>query len=454
MHLSEKDWQKLLRTIERGTCVLMLGADIPSDLTNTIAPPATTLLARQLALQIGNTNKYYDPDDLPQVAQTYLNQRIGDRDDLEMAVESFYQDFQHQTTKLHQCLAQLPIRYCISITPDAFMLNAFKQANKSTLQGFYHFRSGNRILPDTSDSGHPLLYNLYGSLNDSRSLVLSETDLLDFLANIIAGCPELPPSLSKLFSDPNTSFLFIGFGFHRWYWRIVLHLFRKQLNTKIPWSLALEDDRFFSDPLYQQTALFYDHTHAIEFKHCSWNELAEGLLNRFQATQSATSELSESSLPKNTPTVFLCHCSKDSEAVEKFGATLRARGINTWRDRDNLRGGEDWDRRIKHLIENNQIDYFLVLQTPSMLAESQSYFVKEIQLALERQKQNLPGFLFIIPIILAGTDEKKLEILSHLNFLDLRNNTDLDRLILSIQDDKEKRLNRKALATEEWDHAN
>ena len=443
--LNDKDWQKLVKNIGRGKCILMLGSDIPSDTDNSTQPPLITLLARQLAELIAGKAKIFDPDDLPHVAYNYLTNRIGKRIDLEMEAENFYRDYQNHTTKLHECLAQLPFSYCISITADDLMINAFKKVGKAPSEAYYHFRSGNKPMAVAPSVNAPLVYKLYGAITDSRSLVLTETDLLDFLGNVISGCPELPPDLTRLFSDAETSFLFIGFGFQRWYLRILLHLLRNQQVETPPWSLALEDTRFFSDPSHEQTALFFDHAHSIEFKHCSWNELAENMLEHFQQKKAATQNQAEISLPEDAPVVFLCHSSKNSEAVGEFGRRLREHRLNTWRDRDNLRGGDRWDTIIKHVIDN-QIDYFLVLQTPDMLAVSESYFIKEIKCALERQAQNWSEFLFMVPAFFAGNTDQKLEALKELNYLDLRNNKDLERLVKNIQDDKQKRMARKELA--------
>ncbi len=59
----------------------------------------------------------------------------------------------------------------------------------------------------------PLVYELFGSLEDSASLLLTENDLLDFLVNVAKNTPALPKDLTSRFSDPKTSFLFLGFGF-------------------------------------------------------------------------------------------------------------------------------------------------------------------------------------------------------------------------------------------------
>ncbi len=443
--LNDKDWQKLLKIFEQGQCVLMLGSDIPSGSDNS-QPPLTTLFARYLAAQIDSDTKIFDPDDMTYVVQHYLAKRIGDRLDLELEAVNFYAHYREGTTKLHRALAQLPFSYCVSTTPDVYMVNAFKEVDKHPIKAYYNFGGGNQTLPATPTPNTPLVYQLYGSTDNSESLVLSETDLLDFLANIIAGQPELPSALGKVFGDKKTSFLFIGFGFQRWYLRVLLHLFHSTSKNARTWSIALENNRFFSDPALEQTTLFYGDAHSIEFKNCPWSEFADDLLKLYRQKTDLPVATVEPNLPDDAPTVFLCHCSQDSEAVADLGKKLRDKGLNPWRDRDDLRGGENWDRRIKHLIDTDAINYFLVVQTPAMLAQSESYFVKEINLALERQTKNVDGFIFIIPILLSGSSETKLEALHHLNYLDLRQDLELDRLVRDIFDDRQRRLVRKEAA--------
>jgi len=449
MAFSEKDWRKLLKIFEQRECVLMLGSDIPSGADNS-QPPLSTLLARQLACQISDHAAICNQDDLPNVAQNYLAKQggISGSFDLQMEVEDFYKAHRTETTALHLSLANLPFKYCISTTADAAMENAFRAVGKQPLSAFYHFKGGNQGLPGNTQVDKPLIYHLYGSIADSRSLVLAETDLLDFLANIICGNPKLPPALGHILADSNTSFLFIGFGFQQWYLRVLLHVFRAKQRSARPWSVALENTRFFEEPMYHSVAWFYGDKHAIEFKNCDWNGFAAELNRRYRQHVAELAPAPEPELPADAPVVFLCHCSEDGEAVGLLGQKLRGKGLNTWRDRDNLRGGDNWDNKIKHLIESRAVHYFLVLQTPAMLAPCESYFVTEIKTALELQKSVWDEYLFIVPAYLAGNGQTKLDALKRLNYLDLRQDQDLDRLVQNIQDDQRKRLARK-----EWAHA-
>ena len=182
-NLENWDWRKLLRNIRRGKCVLLLGPEAAS--VPAVGQPASlsALLALRLAAELKGAQPRHDPADLAQVAQRYIVQPGKERTDLEMAVEDFYRPYKDASTPLHRNLAALPFRLCVTTTPDDFLANAFRAAQKTPQQAFYHFRSGHVPHLKPPNEANPLIYKLYGdcAADNSDSLVLTETDLLDFL---------------------------------------------------------------------------------------------------------------------------------------------------------------------------------------------------------------------------------------------------------------------------------
>ena len=96
-----RDWRRLIRTIQRGNCVLLLGPDVASDPIGQHPEPLSVLLACKLADELPAGTPLGCRDDLAHVAQLYVAQRDPDRTDLEMAVEDFYRPFRGQSTALH-----------------------------------------------------------------------------------------------------------------------------------------------------------------------------------------------------------------------------------------------------------------------------------------------------------------------------------------------------------------
>ena len=437
--LNERDWSTLVRSICRGHCILLLGPDIALDPYDPGSEPLTAILAKNLARDIAGYGHTFGDNDLPQIAQMCLQHghsgpvRSG-HTDLEYAVEDFYRPYSKQTSQFNLDLAALPFEICVTTSFDRFLINAFEQTSgKSPTHDYYDYRSGRVPNLTEPDVDHPLVYGLYGDVDDSQSLVITENDLLEFLVSIIKGQPKLPALLVERFKDPRTSFLFVGFGFYHWHLRILLHVLRAQQRRNR--SIALEHERFFAHPERAETVFFFGQEHAIEFKRGTLAEFTSHLrqcCGKFAPQVPAATPASDS----DAPTVFLCYSSSDVDRVMELETTLAGRGIHTWRDHKQLRGGDDWDRILRHVI-SKQVDYVVVLHSPHMVGRVESYVHIEIKAALDRQDRFSDNFRFVIPLLLEGAD--KLEKLSHLQYVDLGRPGGIDELIRAIRDDWQAR---------------
>ena len=266
---------------------------------------------------------------------------------------------------------------------------------------------------------------------------MTEDDLLEFLVNVIKGSPELPPFIRSQLADKNLNFLFVGFGFHSWHNRILLHTLNAH-EHRIQ-SLAVEDRSFFSHPDCCQTSVFYTLHHKIRFEQLSWLEFARQLRNAYNPT--SILKASTPQLPPNSPKVFLCYASEDRDQVEQLNRQLQTAGFEPWQDIQNLRTGDDWNQLLVHVIQK-QVDYVIVVQTPAMTSQFEGYFHKEIATALDRQKYFAEGFRFILPIMLS--DQKILAQLKGLHAIRLDVTGGFEQLVDAIKSDWE--LRRKQVA--------
>ncbi|MFO1433451.1 MAG: toll/interleukin-1 receptor domain-containing protein [Candidatus Competibacteraceae bacterium] len=351
-----------------------------------------------------------------------------------MAVQDFYAPYAATTTALHTALAVPPFSLYLNTGFDPFIGNALTAAGKAPLFDFCHFQQPRIFKPAEAGANHrPVVYNLCGTLEAPDSLVLTENDLLDFLVSVIKGTPPLSPFITSHFSDPGSSFLFIGFGFSHWYVRILLHMLKTYDHRNR--LLALEDKSFFVAPDEPETAVFFEQQHCIEFKHLSWQSFAEELRQRYAGFVSSAPRLA-TTVPIDALRVFLCHSHLDREAVAQLGQQLQALGIGIWLDKQNLRGGDNWEHLIPQVIQK-QVDYVLVLQSPNMVGKVESYLYTEISEALERQKRFAKGFLFIIPAQIAPCD--LLEQLADRHCLDISTSEGIHKLIDDIRNDWRRR---------------
>ncbi len=421
--LSEQEWNRLIQVIRRNTCILVLG---PGVAVTPDCPPLkgdsglTDGLVESIALQMGEEG-VCQAEKLTHIAQLYCQHPQFSRLDLEMTVCDYYRPHYERTTPLHLALAQLPFTLCVTTTFDRFLFNAFRSIGKQPVCHYYHFRKSDRRSPLSQiepsfleKPDHPVIYNLYGSCDDETSLVLSENDLLEFLVNVVRGEPPLPDFIKARFSNRGVSFLFLGFGFRHWYMRILLHILQAHRHQNP--SLAVEDTRFFSHPEKEQIVVFFQNEHRIHFRWEGWESFAVELQKRYAASLPQFSPELPPVLPSDAPKAFLCHSSTDKSFVDDLGKELQAQGVAVWLDKQDLRGGDDWEQLIPSVIKS-QVDYVVVLQSEAMVNRVESYFHIEIKAALDRQRRFTVGARFLIPAqVQAGCFLSGLE---HLECVDL-----------------------------------
>ncbi|MBK1648555.1 toll/interleukin-1 receptor domain-containing protein [Rhabdochromatium marinum] len=437
--LDDRDWRRLVHTIQRGTCMVLLGPDAATDADDPNGLPLAQHLAETLAAKLPKGAAPPDRDDLPSVAQTFEAAR--GRIELEMEVEDFCGRFSKRITPLHEDLAALPIPVYINTAPDPALANALRAVGRAPRTAHYDFkRAQGFVLPDPTPE-YPWIYDLYGSLAEPQSLVLTERDLLDYLVNVIKGAPPLPAALISRFRDPDTSLLFVCFGFRRWHLRILLHVLRSYEPPNNP-NLALEDGAFYTQPDLPQTVVFFDRAHRICFRQAACGGFAAKLRERYQP-------LAEEPVPPrlepaaDAPVLFLSYTTEDHAAVERLAERLQAEGLRIWLDRQNLRGGDRWEQLIPDVIKR-QVDYVLVLQTPQLLARVESYVYREIEESLARQSTFAPKLRFLIPVRMEP--DAQIDGLSQLHFVDLTTPRGLDDLVAAIREDWQRRAGRKGSA--------
>ena len=111
---------------------------------------------------------------------------------------------------------------------------------------------------------------------------------------------------------------------------------------------------------------------------------------------------------------------------------LQQRGIKTWVDRQNLRGGDRWDQILQKAIAE-WVDYVIVLETPAMLARTESYYYLEIRAALERERRFRQGAKFLFPAQLVPCP--RLQELQDFQRTHLTTPQGVDQLVEAILDD-------------------
>jgi hypothetical protein len=73
-------------------------------------------------------------------------------------------------------------------------------------------------------SKKPIIYNIFGNINDLNSLITDYDSLYDFLINILKADQEVPLQLKNILGNAK-AFLFLGFDLRKWYIPLIIRKF-------------------------------------------------------------------------------------------------------------------------------------------------------------------------------------------------------------------------------------
>jgi len=420
--LDEDYWDTLILAIQQQQCILMLGPDASVEQSGDSFVPCTEVLADEMVDKINSKvewNIVLNPTNFMQVSQYYS--MIYGRKALESKIRTFYQQRQHETCHVHQLLSSLPFYFIITSTPDQMFYNALKEAGKDPLTAYYHFQGEQNVDSITMGTEkNPLIFNLLGKIDYSdplvsKSLVLTEDNLMSLLVTLYTDERPLPANVkSELMGNKDKCFLFLGFGFKHWYLRILLYALK--LGKQESYSFALEEISRISKNYineFHRTIIYFQKTdYKIQFIDCDMDSFVSELNRRFkQATPLCKPKKKDASqIREDAPVVFICHANEDKDKAEDLYGKLKDAGLRPWLDKENLRGGDQWDKVIEKTIKE-EIDYFIVLQTEALSKKLYGYVNKEITIALNQQDY-YRRLQFIIPV-----KAEECEQLEDLNFL-------------------------------------
>lgn len=455
--MRDDDWRSLTSAIENGTCILMLGPDAFTVDVDGATLPLAVALARwvlddKLRDRLGPDDIGVDPAKPWTVAQVAIAKEDA------YTVRSWAKDFydSHDTVSEElQTLASLPFELVISTSPALTAERAFRDAKPDTHGDFYDYTAPARTgMPDPTRRA-PVVYNLFGSLKNTESMLLSDHERFEYLVSVIKETPPLPEKLLSRLRDRKQSFLFVGFDLMQWQLRMLIHVLAN--NTQRTYkSFALELDEAAVDG---ETRMFYTAGHKVHFVDMDIATFATELRARvprapddMATTDTARTDTATTDMPTTkvadvergtrapepvfdagAPTVFMCHAHEDAAVAERVSDGLRANRINVWLDKDALAGGDSWKEIIEGQIQRD-VNYCVVLQSANLLHKSDGFVNREINLALDRQLEYRFPRVFLIPAIIDG-EENRLWELHKLQSVDLAAPDGIDRLVRVIKSD-------------------
>lgn len=101
--------------------------------------------------------------------------------------------------------------------------------------------------------------------------------------------------------------------------------------------------------------------------------------------------------------VFLSYAREDADAARRIAEALRAFGIEVWFDQHELRGGDQWDAKIRGQIKACAL--FIPIVSQRTEERTEGYFRREWKIAVDRTHDMAGGRAFIVPVVIDDTPE-------------------------------------------------
>lgn len=253
-----RKWPALVNNIRSGRCTPILGPGTSEWLFG-----SRREIAEGWAETFGFPMSASGRESLPQVAQylavdqdlsfmreqltSHLRQEVLRRfgallppgmasaslDELISAAGAIYAS--QQETETYRVLASLPLPIYITTNPGNLLGEALAAAGKDPVVEICRWSEELTTLPSIYDrepdyrptAQRPLVYHLFGRLDEAESVVLTEDDYFDYLIGVTSNNDLIPAVVRRALTD--TALLFLGFNLDEWDFRV---LFRSVMQRE------------------------------------------------------------------------------------------------------------------------------------------------------------------------------------------------------------------------------
>jgi hypothetical protein len=379
MSLAPRQWNNLLEALKNDSCVVLLGPSIST--VDDGGLPLSHQFAKSLSKEVDSEEIPYDKKQatkLTYIIRRYLKINNVTPTDLGFAAKNFYSEYKGKFNAIQKTLAELPVSLIINASPDDGMLSALKQAGKfNTTYAWYDYRKEQSHDFNVASPEAPLVYNLFGHYENAMSLVLTETDQVEFMKSVIKDQPPLPPKLIGQL-DSHKTYLFLGFDWEQWNLRLLLEALNFEKNANI-----LAHSRT-DIPLEAMTKEFYESAFSFSFI----NEDIGDFVNELKSKYAAHTEVQEVAQKE----MYIVSAAKDEEFRTALCTNLKPLPLKIMHD-GLIEPGEEVDTAVKQGLE--KADIILLLISADFLA-SETFLEREWPIVLKRHQEKKS---IVIPLV-------------------------------------------------------
>ena len=255
-------YDPIVDAIEKEQCVLFLG---PGVTINFSKPSylSDSMNAIGKAFDKSGTNLWFNHRDGLYAMKEPVKMRAKIIGHIRMLQN---QDF---TNPLLEKLADIPFHLIVSVTPDLTMQKVFSRRDYYYKSDFFGSENSQTLRASKKKA---LIYNLFGSVENDDTLIISFSDMFRYIQTINSGTGSSLKTTLNLNENNTRQIIFLGFEFEKWYYQLLLHVLNLDCN-KIAFSDATSDDR-----------AAFEKDLKIEFVDTNMHEFVENLHTRFQTT--------------------------------------------------------------------------------------------------------------------------------------------------------------------------
>jgi TIR domain/SIR2-like domain len=364
--MDEPTLNRISDPVIKEKCILILGPNI--SLTDN-GTTVNQLLKKDIENQLGENviKNYFSDDEFFQ---------FNDDDDENTAlglVSEFFKKM--EPSELQKKIAEIPFHVIISTSPDPLLVDLFKKNNYDYTYAYYSQKGENKDVEKPSNK-KPLIYNLFGDVDKTESIVYTYDQLFEYLEAVFSK-QDLPPTLKNILNDESNYILFIGFRFEKWYFKLLLRLLKlykiksKYGSGKDP-SIQVKLIRNFYTEQFKVKFIDYDEAMIIDAIYGRCKEL--GILRG-----KSDSVISEK------PAIYISYAwgEEREQVVDDLYKTLTEKSYNLIRDKQDL-GYKGDIRKFMDLIGSGAYIIVVIsdkyLKSKNCMYEMQSiYKNKDIQ---------------------------------------------------------------------------
>jgi hypothetical protein len=240
--------------------------------------------------------------------------------------------------------------------------------------------------------GRPVVFQVFGNCMTPLQYALTEGDKVEYMHALQTA--EYRPNriFDELYTRP---LLLLGNRFPDWLTRMFLRMIRKTPldHTDVPKQYVADakgaEDvfmRLFLLDFTKNTELVesLDPVELIRELSARWHER----FGNQEVAPVAATPAGAKPMPKNA--VFISYCAtdasgqpaRDGQVALAIREALEARGIDVWLDKDQLQGGDEFERKIKRYIDTCSLFMPLISQTTQ--SRDDGFFRKEWNWALSK----------------------------------------------------------------------